>query len=153
MNNSMDPMDLFFSLPLSNPCNGLAGLLFGHDLQPQYDEEQDAPVLAFTPITKTRASTLLKLLRAASSWKRTYRGSVCSRCGLTISVTGAVVKPGPKPYVPGADAFKDSPINITTVACAYCGNACKPEANKRNLRNMQFCSTQCLNQEAILSGM
>jgi hypothetical protein len=71
-------------------CNGVAGWIFGHHLQPRYDEERTAPEWLFNLMTvqlselasSQRAGTIeIRDQEPLQDVTRTYVGDICIRCG------------------------------------------------------------------------
>ena len=62
---------------MTDPCNGLAGLLFGHKYQPRYSTSE--PRLG--PLTGNGVDGDFFLRAMETSKSKTYVHDVCVRCG------------------------------------------------------------------------
>lgn len=72
---------------VDDDCKGIFGFLFGHKFRPRYHEEQQA---SSTPLPddlmmELGADDASMLIEAMRSYKQTYVGDVCVRCGKVVN--------------------------------------------------------------------
>jgi hypothetical protein len=64
------------------PCNNLLGRLIGHDYQGRYTvEEYTFPSIFDQPFVSVKCAEV-----SQDTYKKTYHGDVCSRCGDVINI-------------------------------------------------------------------
>jgi hypothetical protein len=74
---------------MKNECVGLWGRMFGHNYQAIHDEKKDASKVPEVESIKTKGAVDLQDLfdsyvESYTSTEKTYKHSICSRCGNII---------------------------------------------------------------------